>query len=631
MKSVPTKKVFIRNQQQEGKLFFHRLLFMSVIVLLMTASLIARMAYLQVEQHERYATLSKQNQLNFLPIRPNRGLIYDRNGLLIAENTPAYSIEVIPDRVKNMDDTLTRLSKLMHFSEDELTTFRRQLRLRHRFDNIPLKMRLTDEEVAIFSVNQYYFPGVYLTADMIRHYPMGKTFAHVLGYVGRINEQELKTLDPTQYSSTNYIGKLGIEDYYEKLLHGKVGYETIETNAGGRIVRTLDRTPPQNGENIYLSLDTQMQLVAERALGELKGAVVALDPTNGEILAFYSNPSFDPNVFVSGISNKDYQALRNDPNQPLYNRVLRGQYPLASTAKPFLALGGLDRGVVSPSFKVLDTGVFTLPGVKHVYKDWKKGGHGGYVNAFRAITVSCDIYFFTLAKAMGIRTLSSILTGFGFGEKTHLDMNDELSGNVPTPEWKRAYHGAPWYEGDTIVAGIGQGYILTTPLQLANAAGTLSRKGFHVTPHLLLASQEIGEDKVPVKISVEQQVKLNDEKNWELVHSAMRNVITSGEGTGYRFGRDAPYEVAAKTGTAQVYSAKMYTHLNEDNLPERLRDHSLFIAFAPVSDPKIAVAVVVENSHAASFVARQVLNYYFGVAPKVAPAAAPDNASAPVN
>lgn len=600
----------IKNPHNERKLFAHRLIFIYCCVTLLASLLIGRLLFLQVYEFKKYTTLSNKNQLNIIPIEPTRGVIYDRNGILLAENIPIYSLELTPDKVRQLDKTIASLKKLLpSIQSEDVESFYKLKSQHHPFDSIPLKLSLTPEEVAIFSVNQYRFSGVSVKAHLIRHYPEGKTMAHVLGYVARINPDEWTKVDRVNYSATNFIGKIGIEKYYEDILHGTVGYEQVETNANGRVVRTLNRTPPISGHELHLSIDLRLQKAAENALGENRGAVIAIDPNNGEILAMVSTPSYDPNLFVQGIAQKTFNKLMRDPKQPLYNRAIRGQYPMASTIKPYMALAALDGNIVSPTYKIFDPGWFSLPNSSHRYRDWRKGGHG-WVNVVDAITVSCDVYFYTVGYMMGIKRIDSFLSRVGYGQRTGIDMNEELPGLLPTPEWKRGAKGVSWYPGDTVSSSIGQGYMLTTPIQLANAVASISQRGIRYKPHLLLTYKIPGKKTIqptPVKLP---PVVLHDNHTWDFVFQGMQQVVTSPRGTGYAF-RNAPYTVAAKTGTAQVYTIKQNeSNEHNQNLPEALRNHSLFIAFAPVDHPAIAIGVIVENCHDAAIIARQVMDTY---------------------
>lgn len=598
----------LKNLLRETRLFNQRILIMAIAIIVCSLLLLVRLGQLQIIQGQRYKTLSTQNEVSLIPIAPTRGLIYDRNGILLAKNIPVFSLTITPHKVKHLAKTIQELQQIIPISAENIHQFKRQLRQHRRFEPVPLRLKLNPTEVARFAVNQYRFPGVMVKASLIRQYPFGADLAHVLGYVGRINERDLLHLNASNYSATNFIGKVGLEKFYEPLLHGQVGYEQVETDASGRTVRTLKRIPPQPGANIYLTLDSKLESVAEKALNKHRGAIIALDPNNGEVLAMVSTPSYDPNLFVHGISNKAFHQLATSKEQPLYNRAIRGQYPLASTIKPFISLAALDSKTVTPSYKIYDPGTFKLPNSSHIYRDWKTSGHG-WISITRAIIVSCDTYFYNLANLMGINHIASMLNQFGFGQATGLDMGEELTGLVPTPQWKMGYKGHPWYPGDTLISGIGQGYMLTTPIQLAQATAALATRGTRYKPHLLqkiAGSNQL--DKI-IKPQILPPVNIQHPWVWKTVLHAMQGVIKDHEGTGFRFGHHAKYSVAAKTGTAQIFSSHHAPH-QDSNLPKNLRDHSLFIAFAPFNHPRIAIAVVVENSALAPNLARKVIDAY---------------------
>ena len=595
--------------------YFRHSLLMAVLIVL-SLILVLRLAYLQFSQYKRYATLSLKNQMSIIPIAPPRGVILDKNGIVLADNIPVYVLEIIPERIKNEADTLHRLQTLLpSISEDDIDNFHRTRRQNHSYESIPLKLKLTEEEVAVFASNQYQFPGVNIKARLMRYYPLGDIAAHVLGYVGRINEQELRQVNSTNYRATNFIGKSGIEKYYEDTLHGQVGYQQIETDVSGRMLRVLSKQTPISGAKLYLTLDARLQKAAYMAMQNKRGAVVVMSPNNGDVLAMVSAPSYDPNAFVNGIRQKDYQQLMNAHDRPLYNRAVRGLYPPASTIKPFIAITGLEKGTVTPDTRIYDPGWYKLPGVHHKYRDWRRTGHG-IINLKRAVTVSCDTYFYQLGNKMGISAIEDMLTQFGFGQLTHVDLMEEASGLMPGPLWKRRSKGVPWYPGDTLITSIGQGFMLASPLQLANATASLSRHGRRFRPHLLdhTVSEQSGIH--PYEPLEEYPIQLKNDDYWTIVTDAMQSVVTSNEGTAYRFGRIVPYTVAAKTGTAQVFGGNQYEKkrlMAHNDIPEALRDHSLFIAFAPVDDPKIAIAVMVENDVVAATVAREVMDAYFNL------------------
>lgn len=599
----------VKNKAEEQRLFKRRAVVLGGLLSILVLCLVLRLFYLDVIKYHQYQTLSNKNQLNIISLPPTRGLIFDRNGVLLAKNTPVHSLEVIPEQVKSLDDTFLRLKRLLpSISQDDIKQFEKTKYQYRRFESIPLKLKLSDEEVARFAVDQYQYPGVIIKARLMRTYPLGDATAHVLGFVGRINSQELKTLDKTNYSGTNFIGKVGIEKYYESLLHGTVGYQQVEIDASGRTVRTIKKVPAEGGTHLYLSLDSNLQKAAEKSLRGYPGSVVAMDPNNGEILALVSLPSYNPNAFVQGISQKDYHALATSNTQPLYNRAIRGQYPLASTIKPFISLSALDNKIVNLDYRIYDPGWYKLPNNDHLYRDHKRSGHG-WVNLQRALVISCDTYFYQLSYLMGIQKMDDILNEFGFGHNTEIDMGEELPGLIPTPEWKRIVKHTAWYTGDTLISGIGQGFMLTTPLQLASATARLALKGKHFRPHLLRQS------KTNNTVSAYQPIEsyplhLKHSDTWTSIIEAMQAVITNREGTGHRFGRHPPYTIAAKTGTAQVYSIKQDEDGRSDVIPEYLRDHSLFIGFAPVNHPRIAIAVLIENAPFASKVGREVMDHY---------------------
>jgi len=600
----------LRNYLAETRLFIRRVWFAVVLIFICLGLLIGRLVYLQVYQHQVYTTLSDENQLGLIPVDPNRGLIYDRNGVLLAENIPVYSLDVVPDRVTNFQKTLEEVRKIIDISPEEVQQYRKAMKQKRSYEGVPLKLNLTEEQVAKFYLDQYRFPGFGITARLMRNYPQGDTIVSVVGYVGRINEQEAAAVDPANYAATNYIGKLGVEKFYEPQLHGTVGYQQVETDANGRVVRTLKFIPPVSGSDIYLSIDSNLQKFAEQALGSEQGAVVAIDPKNGEVLAFVSNPRYDPNLFVKGITSKLYKVLQEDPQRPLYNRALRGLYPPGSTVKPFYALQALATNTIDTNYKIHDNGQFQLAGNSHIYHDWnwRKGGHG-IVDVHKAIVQSCDVFFFNIALKLGITRMDDIMYRFGLGKPTGLDVYEELGGVMPSPKWKRSAHADGWYLGDTVNAGIGQGFTLVTPLQMAVLAAGMANRGVLYQPHFLLKWRDENGHLIAAKPVSRPSVILPDPKVWDIVTSAMEDVVKSG--TARRLSVGTGYPIAAKTGTAQVFRPKSYGDEDSDAIPKQYRSHSWLIAFAPADNPKIAVAVLVENlPHQAVIVAKQVLNYY---------------------
>lgn len=606
--------IYLADRQLEQRVFRFRALIAALVCLLAVLVLVVRMIYLQVVHHEVFSTLSQNNRLQLSSVPPNRGLIFDRNGVVLAENQPAFHLEITPEEVGNLEETLTGLSKIISVNESDLESFRKALKRQRQFEPIPLRFNLSEEEVAQFAVNRHRFPGVDIAARLTRYYPFGATTAHLLGYVGRIDEEDMETLDQANYRGTSHIGKLGIEQAYEDVLHGLVGYKQLEINAEGRKLRVLDdqSQSPTPGADIRLNVDIRLQQVAEQALGDKAGAVVALDPNNGAVLAFVSKPSFDPHLFVNGISRSDYQALQNDPGQPLFNRALRGQYPPGSTLKPALALAALENELGFAHESINCKGYFKLPTDDRRYRDWKKQGHGK-MDIHDAIVQSCDVYFYELAYRMGIDAMADFLALFGLGKATGIDISGEKSGLLPNSAWKRKRYAMPWFPGETLNSGIGQGYMLMTPLQLVQMSAALATARRY-RPQLVAAI--LPKNSMPRTIApvLEAELPVNQQENWALVRQSMRDVVHTDRGTARGSSWGAQYEFAGKTGTAQVISIAQDEEYDEETVDERFRDHALFIAYAPVESPRIAVAVLVEHgghgSSAAAPVARKVCDAY---------------------
>jgi len=599
-------RVTIKDYLYESHLFMQRSVQALVFAAVLIAVVIGRLIYLQVLAHEHFITLSDDNRIKILPLPPNRGLIFDRNGLILADNLPSYRLEVTPEQVRDMEALLDQLSQLVNIRDIDRKRFEK---LRYRtpaFKPVPLRFHLSDEEVARFAINRHKFPGVDIVAGLSRHYPHGPLAAHALGYVGRIDERDLQQLDASNYSGTTHIGKVGIEKTYEDTLHGTVGFSQVETNAEGRVLRTLVRTPPVPGENLYLTLDAELQNVAEQAFDGAAGAAVVIDPDNGDVLALVSQPTYDPNLFVNGIDTETYKALSTDTRRPLFNRALRGQYPPGSTIKPFVGLGGLEQGITSSHAHTYCPGFYQLPGKDRKYRDWKRSGHGT-VDLNSAIAQSCDVYFYDLALSMGIDRLYEFLTPFGFGRATGIDISGELSGLLPSREWKRAARNEPWFPGETLITGIGQGFVLTTPVQLASATATLARYGHRLKPHIVASTQKYDDPELtPLAVETVVDIPIEDIHNWSDVINAMREVVHGKRGTAQKIGKDIDFEIAGKTGTAQVFGLKEEEKYDADKLAKKLHDHSLFIAFAPVDKPRIAVAVIVEHGGSGSAVAAPI-------------------------
>lgn len=604
----------IKDHLFESHLFLGRAVAILVFSGILVLALLSRLIYLQIVAHEHFTTLSDDNRVKIVPEPPNRGLIYDRSGILLADNLPSYRLEITPEQVKDMEATLEAIEQLVEVRDIDRKRFENLRARKPRFQAIPLRFHLSDEEVARFAVQRHRLPGVEIQAGLSRHYPHGKLGVHALGYVGRIDEKDLQKVDSSNYSATTHIGKVGVEKSYEDFMHGAVGYRQVETNAQGRIIRVLERTAPSPGLDLYLTLDTHLQAVAEQAFGSFSGSAIAMDPQNGDILAFVSLPTYDPNPFVNGIEVKDYRALQEDEAQPLFNRALRGQYPPGSTIKPFVALGALEQGIVSDQASTYCPGFYTLPGKARKYRDWKRNGHGS-VALRNALIESCDVYFYDLALSMGIDRIYSYLGHFGLGVRTGIDISGELPGLLPSREWKQAARGEPWFPGETLITGIGQGFTLTTPLQLATATAALANDGRRIRPRIVFAQQAPdGDSLIPIESSSLKAVPIQQYQHWTTIIEAMTAVVHGTKGTARRIGQDLKYRIAGKTGTAQVFGLKEEEKYDAEAIAEKLRDHALFIAFAPVENPRIVVAVVVENGGSggaiAAPIARKILDQY---------------------
>jgi penicillin-binding protein 2 len=606
----------LRDQRRELNVFRSRLTVAGLVALAAFGVLAARFIWLQVLQREHYHTLAEANRISVVPVVPNRGLILDRNGEVLAANYSAYTLEITPGKVSDVERAIDELATVMEVSPRDRRRFKRLQEESKNFESLPIRTRLTEEEVARFAVNRFRFPGFDIKARLFRSYPNGDVASHAIGYIGRINEADVRRIDAaglsTNYKGTDHIGKLGIEGAYEKELHGVTGSEQVEIDAGGRAIRALSRNEPQSGNNLVSTLDIKLQRVAEEAFQEYRGAMVALDPKTGDVLALVSKPGFDPNLFVDGIDPQNWDALNNSPDKPLNNRALRGQYPPGSTIKPFMALAALYYGKRSPDYTISDPGHWTLPGVARPFRDWKAGGHG-LVNMHRSIVISCDTYYYGLANDLGVDAIYRFMTQFGFGSRTGIDIEGELPGLQPSSDWKWQRFRQKWYAGDTISVGIGQGYLLATPLQLATAVATLANGGTPVHPRLVRAVQDARTRAVRELASANAVAPAFKPEHLELVKAAMIDVTQPG-GTAARVGQGAPYLVAGKTGTAQVVAMKSGEKYDERRVKERLRDHALFIAYAPANDPKIALALLIENGgHGGSTagpIAREVFDYY---------------------
>lgn len=601
----------IKDERKETSLFHGRVLFGGILILLVLTGLLARYFWLQVVRHEDFSTQARQNRVQLRHLPPARGLIFDRNGVLLADNLPAFRLEVIPERVDDLDAMLDRLADVVPLSERDRRLFLEQVAAHRDFQSLPLKFDLSEAERARFALESWRFPGAHIVPYLTRFYPRGSDFAHVIGYVGRIDENDLAGRDVEQYVATSHIGKIGIEHHYEERLHGQPGYELVEVNATQRPLRVLERHPPVSGSNLYLTIDARLQRVAMEAFGEHAGGVVAIDPRNGEVLVMASKPGFDPNLFVNGISQADYSALLANPQKPFLHRALRGLYPPGSTVKPFLGLGGLLLNLREPEDSIVSTGVWHLPGQERGYRDDRRWGHGR-VNLREAIEQSVNTYFYALANDMGIDRLAGFMSRFGFGKPTGIDLDDEASGILPSREWKRANRSLPWYPGETVISGIGQGFWAVTPLQLAHAVAIMAMRGDAHQPHLVAAVDPAQSDKHAVAQALPTH-PLADAlpEQWQVVHQGMLDVVY-GEGTARGLGEGLPFLVAGKTGTAERYSRTTDAyHPNRTTEELAARHRALFICFAPATNPRIAIAVIVDEGawggSTAAPIARKIL------------------------
>lgn len=622
------RRAELRDHQKELQNFQLRLAVSVGLVLVYFFVLLVRFFYLQVIQHDYYHTLAENNRISIVPIIPNRGLILDRNGAVIAHNYAAYTLEITPNRVADLEALISSLSAVVEIAPKDRKRFRKLLEEGHDFASLPIRTRLNDEEVARFAANKYRFPGVDIRARLFRHYPHGEIASHVVGYIGRLTQGDVDKLEKdgtaANYTGSDFIGKTGLESRYERELHGTTGFEEVETDAGGRAVRTLRNTLPVSGNNLLLAIDARLQEVAERVFGDKRGALVAIEPASGGVLALVSKPGFDPNLFVDGIDPQNWDALNSSPDHPLNNRALQGVYPPGSTFKPFMALTGLELGKRSPHYTIADPGYFILGGSAHRYRDWKTGGHG-MVDMHRSIVISCDTYYYGLAQELGIDNIFNFVSQFGFGKRTGIDIDGEAGGLLPSQEWKMRRFKQKWFAGDTISVGIGQGYNLATPMQLAYATSILANNGVVYRPHVVRHIQNSQTNALTsIEVNPIRTISMKSE-SIDLVRRAMMDVTRPG-GTAGVAGAGASYAIAGKTGTAQVVAMKQNEKYDERRVQERHRDHALFIAYAPAEAPTIALAILVENGghggSTAAPIARKVFDFYLlGKEPQVEPAA----------
>ena len=622
------RRVRIKDHWGERRVFTIRSIVAGIVVAVLLLTVAARLFYLQVVRYTYYTDLSQGNRVRVEPIPPARGLILDRRGVILADNMPAYQLEVERDQVGSLEQlraSLARLAQLGLLDPGDLPHILQTVLSHRPYESVPIKLALTDQEMAIFALHRFEFDGIDVHTRLSRNYPFGPLTAQAIGYVGAIGPRDLEHIDPTLYAGTTLIGKLGLERTYESTLHGKPGFREVLVNAAGRPVTRegpyrpkLKTKLPVAGSDLILSLDLRVQRVAQEALQGLRGAVVAIDPRNGDVIALASSPSFDPNEFARGLTFKEYRALLDDPNKPMLNRALQGAYPPGSTAKPYYALAALHYGVITPDEQIFCPGYFHLPGSSHLYHCWKHGGHGE-ISMRRAIAQSCDVYFYNVANRLGIDRMHHFLSQFGFGKPTGIDIPGEASGLMPSPEWKRHAFKNPadqvWFPGETLIVGIGQGYMLATPLQLAHAVATIAARGRSFVPRLVIGIRPPGaKHMIPLPPIPEPRVRGITPAQWEVVDEGMEDATKPG-GTAWQIGQNAPYQIAAKTGTAQVFSLRKNERYNEKTINADLRDNALFISFAPADDPKLAVAVMVEHAtgeggQVAAPIARKVFDAY---------------------
>ena len=625
------KRNSIRNHSAESALFLRRTLVVFLAILLAVGILISNLYYLQINSFDTYKTRSNANRISVQTVPPNRGLIYDRNGVILAENRPVYSLQVIANKTNNLTKDIERLTKLLSLTDRELVKFKSQNRYSRSFKAITIRDQLTPEEVALFTVNQHLYKGFSIQASLKRYYPFGNAFTHVLGYIAKINTRDLEKIEQrgerARYQGTRYIGKLGIERYYEDILHGQPGQRQVEVDSWGKVIRTLQFTAPTPGKDITLNIDINLQLKAQELLGDNRGSIVLMEAKTGAILSLVSAPSYDPNLFVTGISQKKYQSLLSSRDRPLINRATQGRYPPASTIKPQMALLALDEKVITEETKIKDPGWWIVPNSKRRFRDWKRWGHG-LVDVFHAIEQSCDTFFYDTSYKLGIDRIEPFMRLFGFGEYSGLDIAEETKAIMPSRDWKRARFNQPWYDGDTISIGIGQGYWTVTPIQLTKATAILARRGENIKPHVLRSITTAGETSTPV-YETAPIIKLHSSRYWDIALKAMQGVTSKRSGTAYRAFGDAPYTVAGKSGTAQVINIKEDEVYDADKINERHRDNAMFVAFAPFESPEVVVSVVLENagggSSNAAPIARELFDEYFKNIHPIAPKSAPDS------
>ncbi|MEP1449209.1 MAG: penicillin-binding protein 2 [Paraglaciecola sp.] len=612
---MPNPRILIKDHSAEANLFARRTFIGLLVVFVMIAMVLTNLYYLQVSRFEDYQTRANGNRIKVLPVAPNRGLIYDRNGILLAENRPVFSLQIIPEEIEDLEVTIQALSNLLEIDDEDISDFYKDLKGNRRFKPVNLINRLTPKEVALFSAKQHNYPGVSVEARLARYYPYGSALTHVLGYVAKINKKDLQKLSEAgfeaNYAATYDIGKRGIEKYHEEILHGEVGFQEVEVNNQGRVIRTLNFNPPTPGQDIVLNIDMNLQLEAEKAFDGKKGTVVAIDPKDGGVLALYSSPSYDPNLFVHGISSKNYKKLLTT-DRPLFNRATQGQYPPASTVKPLLALAGLEEKVITPESRIYDVGKYQLKNVERIWRDHNPWGHG-WVDVTKAIEVSCDIYFYDMAYKLGIDRISESMNEFGFGDYTGIDLHEEADGIMPSRGIVKALFNRPWYIGDTINIGIGQSYWTATPVQLAQAIVTLVNKGKRIIPQIIRGNMQ-NDEVILQGIRERRPIAIKDEHNWDVVLDAMYGTVNR-KGSARKAFRGAHYISAGKTGTAQLVTIAQDEKYDAEKLSKKNRDNAMYVGYAPYDAPQIAVTVVLENAgHGgaeAAPIARKMMDNFF--------------------
>lgn len=609
-------KTAFKNKALESALFARRVYFCVFVIILMVTMLLGNLYFLQVTQYQDYQTRSNDNRIKVIPSAPPRGLIFDRNGVLLAENQPEFSLEIIPEQVPNLKQTMLELTELLGLDEQNIPRLLDEARHNRKFNPLTLAEQLNEEQVAKFSVNQYRFPGCSIEAYLKRHYPYADVLTHALGYVARINVKDLQQLDKdgklNNYAATHDIGKQGVEKYYEDQLHGQAGYQEVEVNNKGRVLRTLKYQPPVAGQDLYLSIDIKLQKRAYELMAGQKGGIIMMDPRDGSILAFVSTPSYDPNIFVRGVTGKEYSGLLKDPARPLINRISQGGYSPASTVKPLLSVMGLNEGAITPTYRYFGGPTFQIPGTARKFRDWRKGGHG-WLDVYRAIEVSADTFFYDMAYRVGIDKIHDYMTRFGFGQYSGLDIEEESKGILPSREWKQKRHRQPWFQGDTISVGIGQGYWTATLIQLARAHSILTQHGRIITPHLGMAFGS-GDKQQPIVPAEQDPIQVKDDNYWNVALQGMYLVNNGPEGSGRHAFAGASYKSGGKSGTAQVVGMKENQRYDASKLKAEHRDNALFVTFAPFDNPRVVCALILENagggSKNAAPLARAMLDSY---------------------